>query len=111
MEFKDLAEKEQRQDKQGRRGREERVGTANQSGLESLPEPRGVHSPHEFLNFFFLFFFFFFGLFRASPTAYGSSQARGRIAAVAANLHHSPSNWGSEPCLQPTPQVMATPDP
>ena len=26
-------------------------------------------------------------------------------------LLHSPSNSGSEPCLQPTPQLMAMPDP
>ena len=30
--------------------------------------------------------FFFFGLFRATPTAYGGSQARGLIRAVAAGL-------------------------
>ena len=34
-------------------------------------------------------FLFFFGFFRATPTAYGGSQARGRIGAVAAGLHHS----------------------
>ena len=37
-----------------------------------------------------LFFFFFFFLFRAALVAYGSSQARGKIRAAAANLHHSP---------------------
>ena len=36
--------------------------------------------------------FFFFGLFRAVPVAYGGSQARSRIRAVAAGLHHSHSN-------------------
>ena len=41
-------------------------------------------------------FFFFFGLFRATPMAYGSSQVRGRIGAVAASLHHSHSNIGSK---------------
>ena len=35
----------------------------------------------------------------ATPTAYGSSQARGRIGAAAAGLHHSHSNVGSEPQL------------
>ena len=30
--------------------------------------------------------------FRAVPTAYGGSQARGPIGAVAASLHHSHSN-------------------
>ena len=33
-----------------------------------------------------LLFFFFFGLFRATPTASGGSQARGLIRAVAAGL-------------------------
>ena len=40
--------------------------------------------------------FFFFGLFRATPTAYGGSQARGPIGAVAARLHRSHSNTRSE---------------
>ena len=38
---------------------------------------------------FFVFLGGFFGLFRATPTAYGSSQARGGIEAVATGLHHS----------------------
>ena len=37
-----------------------------------------------------LFFFFFFGLFRATLVAYGGSQAKGQIIAVAAGLYHSP---------------------
>ena len=56
----------------------------------------------------------FFGLFAiswAAPVAYGGSQARGRIRAVAAGLRHSHSNAGSEPHLQPIPQLTATPDP
>ena len=47
----------------------------------------------------FLFFPFFF-FFRAAPTAYGSSQARGQIGAIASGLHHSHSKVGSKPCLQ-----------
>ena len=39
---------------------------------------------------FFFFFCFFWGV--AASAAYGSSQARGRIGAVAAGLHHSHSN-------------------
>uniref|UniRef100_A0A8D0W5M5 Microfibril associated protein 2 n=1 Tax=Sus scrofa TaxID=9823 RepID=A0A8D0W5M5_PIG len=39
---------------------------------------------------------FFFHLFRAAPVAYGGSQARGRIRAVAAGLRHNHSNSGSE---------------
>ena len=52
-----------------------------------------------------------FLLFRAAPSAYGGSQARGLIGATAAGLHHSHSNTGSKPPLRPTPQLMATPDP
>ena len=40
-------------------------------------------------------FFFFFGVFRAAPAAYGGSQARGQIGAVAVGLYHSHSNTGS----------------
>ena len=59
----------------------------------------------------FSFLFFGGGGFRATPVAYGGSQARGRIRATAASLHHSHSNVGSEPHLQPTPQLSATLDP
>ena len=47
----------------------------------------------------------------ATPMAYGGSQARGRIRAISAGLHHSHSNARSEPCPRPTPQLTATPDP
>ena len=56
-------------------------------------------------------FLFFFGIFRDKPMAYGSSQARGQIGAVAPDLHHSHCNTGSEPHLRSTPQLTATPDP
>ena len=67
--------------------------------------------------------------FRAAPAAYGSSQARGlarerpsyscrplpqwlpAYTTALAGPHHSHSSVGSEPCLQPTPQLAATPDP
>ena len=52
-----------------------------------------------------------FLVFWATPAASGRSQARGPIGAIAAALHHSHSNTGSEPHLQPTPQLRATPDP
>ena len=55
-------------------------------------------------------FSFFFNLFRAIPAAYEGSQARGQIGAVAPGLRQSHSNAGSEPRLQPTPQLTATPD-
>ena len=38
------------------------------------------------------FFFFVFCLLRATPTAYGGSQARGPVGALATSLHHSHSN-------------------
>ena len=50
-------------------------------------------------------------LIRAAPAAYGGSQARGQIEAVAASLCQSHSNAGSEPHLRPTPQLTETPDP
>ena len=58
------------------------------------------------LNFFFLF-----AISRAAPAAYGGSQAKGPIGAVATSLHLSHSNAGSKPSLRPTPQLTATPDP
>ena len=58
-------------------------------------------------------FFFFFGLFRVTSVAYGGTQARSQIGAVAAGLHHSHGQHGSgsEPCLRPMLQLIATPDP
>ena len=50
-----------------------------------------------YLFYFILFYFLSFCLSRAAPVAYGGSQARGAIGAVAASLHHSHSNAGSEP--------------
>ena len=45
------------------------------------------------IEFLVIFFFFFWSVpFRAAPTAYGDSQARDQIGAVAAGLHHGHSN-------------------
>ena len=65
-----------------------------------------------YFSFFFFFFFFFclFAISWAAPAAHGGSQARGPIGALATGLRQSRSNAGSEPCLQPTPQLTATPD-
>ena len=62
-------------------------------------------SPYCFLRLLFFCF-----VFRATPMACGSSQARGQIVA-AAGLRHSHSYVGSELHLQPTPQLLAPPDP
>ena len=58
---------------------------------------------------FFVFCFCLFAISWATPTAYGGSQARGQIRAVATGLCQSHSNSGSEPCLQPSPKLKATP--
>jgi len=64
----------------------------------------GVH-----VSFFFSFCLFAFS--RAASMPYGGSQARVLIGAVAAGLHHSHGNVGSELRMQPTPQLTAMPDP
>ena len=73
-----------------------------------------------YLALSFSAFAFLFGLIlgfgfcflcRATPPAYGSSQGRGHIGAPAASLCHHHGNTGPEPHVQPTPQLMATPDP
>ena len=55
--------------------------------------------------------FFFFAISWATPTAYGGSQARGLIRAVATSLRQSRSKSGSKPHLQPVSQLTAMPDP
>ena len=68
-----------------------------------------------FLNYFIIIFNFIYLftalLFMTAPAAYGGPQARGRIRATAAGLHHSHSNARSDPHLRPTPQLTAMPDP
>ena len=70
----------------------------------------------EIVPFMFLLFsmmspstFFFF--FMATPAAYGDSQTRGQIGAIATGLCHSHSNAGSKLCLQPTPHLSTMLDP
>ena len=60
-------------------------------------------SPGGFREDWLLYFFLCFSflkikkkIFRAAPAAYGGSQAPGRIRAIAAGLHYSRSNVGSE---------------
>ena len=64
----------------------------------------------QFYITFLLLLFCFFAFSRAAPEAYVGSQPRGLIRAVAIGLCQSHSNAGSEPCLQPIPQLTATPD-
>ena len=51
----------------------------------------------------FLFFFFFLSFFLFAPVAYGGSQARGLIGAVAPDLCQSCSTTRSKLRLRPTP--------
>ena len=62
-----------------------------------------------FFSFFLFLCFFAFLIcyFRASPVAYGGSQATGQIGVTAAGLRHSHSNVLSKPCLRPAPQPTA----
>ena len=62
------------------------------------------------MKFKLLFIYFVFLSIRAVNVAYGGSQARDLIGAVVTGLRQSHSNVGSEPHLQPTPQLTATPD-
>ena len=74
----------------------------------SIPEVPKCPIPSSF--FLFLFYFIFLS-FEGHTMAYGGSQARGLIVAVAAGLCQCHSNARSELHLQPTPQLMAMPDP
>ena len=56
-------------------------------------------------------FVVFLSFFRAALTAYGGSQARGPIRAMAAGLGHCHSHVESEPQLRPTLQLRAMLDP
>ena len=49
-----------------------------------------------------IIFSFFLSFFKATPVPFRSSQAVGRIRAVAASLYHSHSNAESKSYLQPT---------
>ena len=91
------------------------------SSLYLLSCKLSIHTVYTFLflqlaffesDFMIYFLFYLFVLlFRAVPAAYGGSKARGQIGAAGAGLHHSHSNAGSELHLQPTPRLLATPDP
>ena len=69
-----------------------------------------LHMTLSFILFFCFVFIFFFFFLRAAPAAYGGSQARGQIGAIAVGLCQSHSKARSELHLQPTPQLMATMD-
>ena len=67
-------------------------------------------------SFFSFPFFLFFcccllSFYGHTRTAYGGSQGKSLIGAVATGLHQNHSNSRSELRLQSTPQLTATPDP
>ena len=77
------------------------------AGIKPAPQGQAWSLTHRTTagppQFFFLFlsknsfyYLFIYCLFRATPAAYGSSQARGWNGTVATGLHHSHSNAGSE---------------
>ena len=82
--------------------KEDKKKVANETSLPGkVPDIKEKRQPilaMLYINFY-LFFIYLFCLFRVTPTAYGGSQARDPIGASAADLHHSYSNAGSEPCL------------
>ena len=88
------------------------AGAWVQSLAQELPIVSGYEiNTQKSLVFLFSFLFFFvFCPFRAAHVAYGVSQDRGLIGAVAAGLRQSNGNARSEPHLRPTPQLTATPD-
>ena len=57
------------------------------------------------------FFFFFVFLLFLGPLPRGIWRFPGQGSNQSCSLCQSHSNAGSEPCLQPTPQLTATPDP
>ena len=67
----------------------------------------------KYILFYFIIIIIFclFAFSRATPAAYGGCQARGLIGTVVTSLSQSHSNVGSEPLLQPTPQLTVAPDP
>ena len=66
-------------------------------GFMNLLELCAKFGMNAHVHYFSFFPFFFLLLFRATFMAYGGSQARGPIGAIAAGLHHSHNNMGSEP--------------
>ena len=78
--------------------------------LESSVE-RGFRLIYFVIIIFFIFIYLFiFAISWAALAAYGGSQARGQIGAVAASRRQRHSNAGPKQCLQPTPQLTATLD-
>ena len=70
-----------------------------------------IYTETTVIFYFILFIYCLFAFSKADSAAYGGSRAMGRIGAVAAGLRQSQSNAGSQPRLQPMPQLTAKLDP
>ena len=79
-----------------------------QGGGQEAEEGRDGNGKRQMRIFFFAPPSIFF---RAAPVAFGGSQARVRIGAVAAGLRHNHSNSGSKLHLGPTSHHTAMLDP
>jgi len=94
-----------------------KVGTqgCGRINLKTAKRPSQPKSLSQILVIFFSFLpsflSFFLPFLGPLPATYGGSQARSLIGAVATSLCQSHSSAGSEPRLQPIPQLTAMPDP
>ena len=74
-------------------------GMTFKQGKTAMTPPKDYLEPREICEtqckLHHFIFYLFTLLFRATHTAYRSFQARGRIRAAAAGLHHGHSNAGS----------------
>ena len=64
--------------------------------VEAIYIPTSIYEFTLLILFFFFFFFVFLPFLGPLPSAYGGSQARGRIGAVATGLRQNHSNAGSD---------------
>ena len=78
-------------------------------GTSSLLNPHPCQRVQHLLYLFF--FFFLFVVFLGPHRGIWRFPGWGLIGAVAAGLGQSHSHTRSKPCLRPTPQLIATPEP
>ena len=80
------------------------VGGSQEISPQTFISPL-IFSLAHYCSFYIYIYIWFFCLLRATPVAYGGSQARSLIGTAAASLRHSHSNPRSKPCLRPIPQL------
>ena len=74
------------------------LGQRREHYPEAVSQRGALRSRFSSVSPYFIYIYIFC-LFGATPAAYGGSQARDRIGAAAASLHHSHSHTRSEQCL------------